>query len=163
MRLRLVLVLLLPALAGCQILIGPRIERCGETPEGGGPSVIVTIEQELCEVVRLRVIRQLEGMQGLTRETIDRLVDRALTWEKQPTLDRLIAMIRKDAGDEMANEVERAATGVLAHSQRTPGPDCEDVQRCLVKGAAKGSRIALEVALPTARTPNDVLGMGSAK
>ena len=134
-------------LSGCEIFVGGRVDSCGEPPpDGRGPAVIATLDQELCDVVRLRVIRRLDGMEELKRADLDRLVDRTLAWEQKRTLDELVEAIRKDAGDAMAEEVQRAASAVLAQSRRTTRPECGEVQRCLVKGAAKGARIALLVA-----------------
>ena len=148
---------LIPALAlalgACEILVGAKIDTCGEHPAGGGPAVIVTKDQELCDVVRLRVTREVDANE-LTRETIDHLVDRSLSWERRDTLDEFVAAVRKDAGDAIADAVRRAVDAVLAQSQRTTRPDCGDIEPCLVKGAAKGVRIALLYAQP-ARPKNE--------
>ena len=140
---------LLPlALGACSILVGGHPETCGEYPAAGGPAVIATLDQELCEVVRLRVLRGLDSLGELSRETIDRLIDRTLGWEQKATVDDLVATIRRDAGDAMADDVRRAVDSVTAHSQRPLAADCADAQRCLVKGAAHGARVALLYAQP---------------
>ena len=117
--------------AGCTWVIGgSRDDMCGERPASGGPPVIVTRDQELCDVVRARVQRQLD-VSSLKRDELDRLIDRTLHWETRDTLDEFVAAVRRDAGDAFADEVRRAVDAVAAQSRRTTRPDCADVQRCL--------------------------------
>ena len=59
-------------------------------------------------------------------------------------LAALVEQVRRDAGDAMAADVDRAARWVVESSDRPVGPECPDVQRCLAKGAAKGARLALQ-------------------
>ena len=142
---------LLPLIVvGCSLSLGGRTDVCGEYPANGGPAVLATRDQELCEVVRLRVVRQLDLQANLTYDEIDRLLERTAAWEGRPSVDDLVATIRRDAGDAMAGEVRRAVDSVLATSQRPLPADCPDMQRCLVKGAARGVRIALLYAQPHA-------------
>jgi hypothetical protein len=59
-------------------------------------------------------------------------------------VDALLRRVRADAGEVMAAAVERAVHEVLAHSTRAVRASCADEQRCLVRGAALGIRIALD-------------------
>jgi hypothetical protein len=134
---------LLPA---CQMTLGGRVETCGEYPAAGGPAAIVTRDQELCEVVRLRVGRGLEAANALPREKLDSLFEKTASWERKDTLADFLAVVRRDAGDAFADDVKRAVDDVLARPQRPLPPDCGE--KCLVRGAARGARFALEYALP---------------
>lgn len=136
-------------LCACSMVFGGRPESCGTYPKGGGPAVIVTRDEEVCEIVRLRVLRQLDGLSILERDTIDGLLERVPGWEGKRDVDGLVAAIRKDAGDDLADEVRRAIDDVVTKSARPLPADCVDVQRCLVKGAARGVRIALLYATPS--------------
>lgn len=140
-------------LGGCSVVLGGRPETCGTYPKSGGPAVIATRDEEICDVVRLRVLRELEGLSVLERDTIDGLIQRLPAWESRPDVDSLVAAIRNDAGDGMADEVRRAVDDVTAKSARPLPADCADVQRCLVKGAVRGVRIALLYAQPKAPEP----------
>lgn len=143
-------VIFLPvALGACSMVFGGRPESCGTYPQGGGPAVIATRDEEVCEIVRLRVIRQLDNLSVLERDTIDELIERVPGWEGKRDVDALVAAIRNDAGDDLADEVRRAIDDVVTKSARPLPADCVDVQRCLVKGAARGVRIALLYATPS--------------
>lgn len=136
------------ALGACTMFLGGHPETCGDYPPGGGPAVISTKDQQVCDVVRLRVGREIDLNGKLSRSDIDRLLDRTLSWEKKATIDALVDAIRKDAGDAVAGEVRRAVDSVLSHSALPLPADCVDSEKCLVKGAARGARIALLYAEP---------------
>ena len=135
-------------LGACSVILGGRPETCGDYPQGGGPAVISTKDQQVCDVVRLRIGRALDLDDQLTRDEIDRLVQQTLVWEKKATVDRLVDAVRKDAGDTVATELRRAIDSVLAQSSLPLPAACTDAERCLVKGAARGARIALLYATP---------------
>jgi hypothetical protein len=147
------LVAALLCLGGCQMMFGGHMETCGEYPPGGGPAVIATKDQQVCDVVRLRVGREIDLHGLVSRADVDRLLERTIYWENRATLDDLVDMVRKDAGDAVAAELRRAVDSVLAHSTLPMPADCPDVQRCLVKGAARGLRIALSYAHPRDMQP----------
>jgi len=149
MRLRTAPVLALAAcLAACTVQIGGHVETCGEIPDGGGAPVIATKDQELCELVRLRVAQALEKDPDLTYGRVQELLDKTSEWEGKRTLESLVAALRKDCGNVTADAVQRAVDDVTSRSTRPTRKDCDDVQRCLVKGAAKGVRMALSAARP---------------
>ncbi len=131
------------SLPACQLALGPP-ETCGAYPSGGGPAVIASRDQELCELVRLRVSRSLERTQGLELADVQQMLSRAARWDTERDVEQLVEQIRRDANDEVANDVERAIAWVLEHSAKPLPADCPDVQRCLARGAAKGARLALE-------------------
>jgi hypothetical protein len=143
-----VLLLTLP-LAGCSIVIGGRPDVCGVYPEGGGPAVIVTRDQELCEVVRIRVTNGLASLPELSQVRIEELLERTRSWEDIRTIDRLVEALREDAGEGFAADVQRAVEAVARQSTRGIDADCAaDEQRCMVRGAVRGVRIALLNAEP---------------
>lgn len=145
-----VLLLALP-LAGCSIVVGGRPDVCGEYPEGGGPAVIVTRDQELCEIVRLRVTNGLASLPELSQSRLDELVERSQSWEQIRTMDRLVETLREEAGEGFATDVQRAVDAVAAQSKRTLAADCAaQEERCMVRGAVRGVRIALMNAVPVA-------------
>lgn len=132
------------SLAGCTFVIGGRPDVCGEYPEGGGPAVIATRDQELCEVVRLRVTNGLASLPALSQARVDELVERSRSWEHISTIDRLVETLREDAGEGFATDVQRAVEGVNAQSKRPVTDDCAaNQERCMVRGAVHGIRIAL--------------------
>jgi hypothetical protein len=141
------------ALGACTYMFGGHMETCGEYPAGGGPAVIATKDQQICDVVRLRVGREIDLHGLVSRADVDRLLERTGTWERQATLDDLVDAVRHDAGDAVAAELRRATDSVLAHSTLPMPADCPDVQRCLVKGAARGLRIALGYSHPHDERP----------
>ena len=147
------LVAALLCLGGCQMMFGGHMETCGEYPAGGGPAMISTKDQQVCDVVRLRVGRAIDLHGLVSRADVERLLERTLAWEHKATIDDLVDAIRKDAGDAVADEVRRAVDSVLAHSTLPMPADCPDAQRCLVKGAARGMRIALSYAHPNDIAP----------
>jgi len=136
------------ALGACTYMFGGHMETCGEYPPGGGPAVIVTKDQQVCDVVRLRVGREIDVHGMLSRAEIDRLLERQIYWEHEDTIDQFVDAIRKDAGDVVAAEVRRAVNSVLANSTLPMPADCPDAEKCLVRGAARGLRIALSYAHP---------------
>lgn len=118
-------------------------EACGEYPEGGGPAVIRTKDQELCEITRQRVMRHLQKREDLDFETAERLFERSLNWRFESTIDGLLARIEKDAGPDFAAAVRRAIDSVQA-STKPYSADCETQREaCMAKGAAKGAYLAL--------------------
>jgi len=136
-------------------------DTCGEYPPGGGPAVIVTKDQQVCDVVRLRVGREIELNEMLTRGQIDTLLEKSGEWERRTTLDGLVDAVRKDAGDGVAAELRRAVNSVLAHSTLPMRADCPDVQKCIVLGAVKGLRFALAYAQPFDPPPPSPEGAGA--
>ena len=140
---------LLPALLLGACVFGGRPEICGEPHAGGGPAVLSTKDQELCEIVRLRVLMERETAPSFTRARLDHLVDRSLAWEMKGTLAALLEAVRADAGDGFAGAMQRAFDAVRTKSSRPLPADCPDAERCLVRGAARGARIALLTAEPS--------------
>jgi hypothetical protein len=131
-------------LAGCSIVIGGRPDVCGVYPEGGGPAEIQTRDQELCEVVRLRITNGLASLPELSEARLEQLLQRTDSWENLPTIERLIQELREDAGEGFAIDVQRAVDAVNEQSKRSITEDCAaNEQRCMVKGAVRGLRIAL--------------------
>lgn len=135
-------------LAGCEATIFGRVETCGEYPPGGGPAVISTRDQEICDVVRLRVGREMAKRDVISRAEIDRLLERTAEWAHKKTVDTLIAAIRREGGDAIADEVRRAIDAVFAHSSMPMPKDCPDTEACIVKGAVQGLVIALKYTQP---------------
>jgi hypothetical protein len=129
-------------LAACNLVLGGP-ETCGERPSGSGPAVIATKDQELCDVVRLRVAQALEDDPAISYAKVVELRDKCDDWRRAPTIERLVAAIRRDAGDMTADAVQRAVDSVVAQSKRPLRVEGDDVEPCLVKGAAKGARMAL--------------------
>ena len=143
------LLVLLLAPAACSIVLGGRPDVCGVYPQGGGPAVIETRDQELCEVVRIRVSNGLASLPELTQARIDQLVERTESWKDIRTTDRLVETLREEAGLGFAADVQRALESVARQSSRSFDADCAaDEQRCLVRGAVRGLRIALLNAQP---------------
>lgn len=137
-------------LASCTLVIGGRPETCGTYPDDGGPAVLVTRDQELCEIVRLRTARGLASVESLTQEQIDALLGRVASWSNERTMASLAARIRSEAGDPMADDVLRSFDAVRAGSSRPIAPECEADERCWVRGAVRGIEIALLYAQPSA-------------
>jgi hypothetical protein len=125
---------------------------CGEAVPGGGPPRIVSRDGELCESVRLRVADHLGQLPSIAPEQAQLLADLTWRWEDAKTLDGFLTRVREDAGDEFAAAVARAVRDVRDHGQRPVRADCTDEERCLVKGAALGARIALSDAASILRT-----------
>lgn len=138
------LLVLALAPAACSIVVGGRPDVCGVYPEGGGPAVIETRDQELCEVVRIRVSNGLASLPELTQARIDQLVERTESWKGIRTTDRLVETLREEAGEGFAADVQRALESVARQSSRGVDAECAaDEQRCMVRGAVRGLRIAL--------------------
>lgn len=146
-------------LAGCSIVIGGRPDVCGVYPEGGGPAEIRTRDQELCEVVRLRITNGLASLTVLSEARLEQLVQRTDSWENLPTIERLVEELREEAGEGFAIDVQRAVDAVAEQSTRSITADCAaNEQRCMVRGAVHGLRIALmnaEPILPPGEEPED--------
>jgi len=132
-----------PLLAACSIIIGAGTETCGERHEGRGPAVLVTKDQELCEIVRIRVAQALEDDPAITYAKVDELRETSADWQHKKTVESLVDTIRREAGDMTADAVQRAVDSVLAQSKRPLRVEGDDVEPCLVKGMAKGARLAL--------------------
>lgn len=120
---------------------------CGEPAPFGGPPRISTLEQELCEIVRLRLEHVLTKHPNLDEFTAQRWLDRSWGWGDAKTVDGVVAQVRADCGDAFAEAVRRAADEVRRESKRTIAPSCEDAERCLARGAALGARLAVDNAL----------------
>ena len=119
------------------------IEACGEYPPGGGPAVIRTRDQELCEITRQRVMRHLQQRQDLDWAKAEELFERSQRWQFEDTLQGLLARIEKDAGPGFAAAVRRAVESVET-STKPYSADCETQrEKCMTKGAAKGAYLAL--------------------
>jgi hypothetical protein len=157
-RVPLALAALCVALGACTVSFGGRPDACGVYPEGGGPAVIATRDQELCEVVRLRVLQRLDGSVQLPPQALDALGEASLAWERRSTVEDLIAAVRRDAGDRLADDVARAIESVTSRSKRPLPSGCPDEEKCLVRGAARGARLAVQAARPGAGRPQPGAG-----
>lgn len=134
-------------LAAAGALLGACVQprtTCGEAPAGSGPPVITTRDGELCESVRLRVADALGRMQDLYAERASSLRDLTWRWEDARTLDGFLRRVRDEAGDGIADAIARAVDEVRAHGTKPMRADCTDAERCLVRGAALGARIAFD-------------------
>ena len=128
------------ALSACE---APR-HSCGTYPEGGGPALVRTRDGEFCELVRARFHRWLTQDDSVTHMSAEQVWLKSETWHREPTVDALIERIRKDAGEEIANQVSAAAQWIREKSTRPFSADCETEETCLVRRAAHGARISLE-------------------
>jgi len=118
-------------------------EACGEYPEGGGPAVIRTRDQELCEITRQRVMQHLQKREDLDHARAEALFEKSVTWKFSDSIQDLLVRIEQDAGAEFAAAVRRAVDSVAA-STKPFTADCETQrERCMTKGAAKGAYLAL--------------------
>jgi hypothetical protein len=117
---------------------------CGEPSPAGGPPVITTKDGELCESARLRVAEALARLPTLVPEDAERYRDMTWSWEDARTLDAFMRRVRDDAGEEIAAAMSLAIEQVRAHSTKPTRADCKSEERCLVKGAALGARIAFD-------------------
>lgn len=135
--------------AGCESV---RPDVCGAFPPGGGPPVVSTRDQEACELARLRVRDAVAAAGFGDARRIEVVHDLSRSWDDARTVDGLVARVRQDAGDAVADAVRRACDDVAAHSKRPDAPGCGEA--CLVRGAAKGARIALDDALDFAIRTN---------
>jgi hypothetical protein len=59
-------------------------------------------------------------------------------------MESLLARVREETDAAIASAMSRAAHEVDAYSTKPFRPDCPDRQRCLVRGAALGARIAFD-------------------
>lgn len=141
------LVLLVAAAAGCA---QPRTI-CGDPSPRGGPPVIASKDAELCESVRLRVAEALAALPDLYPERAEMLRDRTWSWEDASSVDGMLRRVRADAGEELAAAVARAVEDVRTHSTFKVRAECADAERCLVRGAALGARIAFDDAAQVLR------------
>lgn len=117
---------------------------CGEYPEGGGPAVIRTRDQEACELVRQRVLQELAATEDLTFERAATLLEKSDGWQHVDDVGDLLRRVERDAGPGFAAAVRRGIESVLGASGRPLSADCgEDQERCIARGAAKGARLAL--------------------
>jgi hypothetical protein len=99
--------------------------------------------------VRLRVTNGLASLPELSQSRLDELVERSQSWEQIRTMDRLVETLREEAGEGFATDVQRAVDAVAAQSKRTLAADCAaQEERCMVRGAVRGVRIALMNAVP---------------
>ncbi|MCG3135776.1 MAG: hypothetical protein HMLKMBBP_03532 [Planctomycetes bacterium] len=129
----------LAALAACE---STRPDVCAPLPPGGGPPVLATQDQELCEVARLRVRDAVYAAGIRDDRRVGVIHDLSRSWGDADTVAGLVERIRGDAGDEIAEAVRRACDDVRSRSRRPLPAGCGE--RCLVRGAAKGARIALD-------------------
>ena len=95
----LALPLLAAALAACET----PPTGCGEVPPGGGPRVITTRDQELCEIVRLRLEFALSEIPDLEEAVVQRWHDASWGWTDARTCEGVVARIREDSGDPLAD------------------------------------------------------------
>ena len=129
----------LAAAAGCET----PPEACGEYGPDGGPAIIRTRDQELCEITRQRVMQHLQKRTDLDLDSAEKLFERSQSWRFEDTIAGLLERIETDAGPEFAAAVRRAIDSVAASTKPWP-PDCaEERERCLARGAAKGAYLAL--------------------
>jgi len=127
-------------LAGCTI--AP--DSCGEFPPEGGPAVIRTREQEMCEVGRIRMNRYLLTHAPIEDVSAEDLYLAALEWQKASSSADLIAQAREMLGDTYADGLSRALEHVRTKSERPYSTDCEVHDACLAAAAGHGARLALE-------------------
>lgn len=118
-------------------------EACGEYPVGGGPAVIRTRDQELCEITRQRVMLHLQKRPDLDYATAENIFEKSERWRFEDTLPELLTRIEKDAGPAFADAVRHAVESV-ERSTKPYSAECEsERERCMTKGAAKGAYLAL--------------------
>ncbi len=117
---------------------------CGEYPAEGGPAIIRTRDQQICESVRLRVIQHLMAMQDLDLRKAEKLYEKVTGWRRADTLDELYTMAEKDGGPEIAAAIRRAVESVRATTTKPVAADCaEELEACLTAGAVKGAELAM--------------------
>jgi hypothetical protein len=118
-------------------------EACGEYPPEGGPALIKTRDQELCEITRQRVMQHLQRRQDLDLDKAETLFEASQRWQFADTIEDLLARIEKDGGPEMAEAVRRAVASVES-STKPFTTECEKQrEKCMARGAAKGAYLAL--------------------
>ncbi len=127
------------ALAGCT-----SSEFCGVRPPEGGPPVIATREQELCELARIRTNKYLAGLEVFTEDESDLLYSAARGWEKVDSVDELLEAIRDRDHGALADEIADVTEWVRGKSSHSYAATCKIQDRCLARGAAHGVRLALQ-------------------
>jgi len=134
------LVFVAAALPGCET----RPLSCGEYPAAGGPAVIRTRDQQVCETVRMRVIQHLAALPDLDLQKAEQLYQRVLSWRRFHTLEDLYAGAEKDGGPELAAALRRGVESVRAESAMPLTAECErKLEECLTAGAVKGAELAM--------------------
>lgn len=117
---------------------------CGDPSPRGGPPLVQTKDAELCEAVRLRTIDALAKIDGFGPERAEILRDRTWSWEDARTVEGFLRRVHDDAGAAVEAAIRLAVEQVEEHSRRRVRTDCGDAERCLVRGAALGARIAFD-------------------
>lgn len=124
---------------------------CGEPSGRGGPPVVATQDAELCESARLRVAETLGRRADLFAERAEQYREFTWSWQDAKTLEGFLRRVRDDGGDDLADAIGVAIEQVRAHSTKPLRADCADAERCLVRGAALGARIAFDDAAQVLR------------
>ncbi|MCE9636252.1 MAG: hypothetical protein K8T90_11170 [Planctomycetes bacterium] len=124
---------------------------CGEPSGRGGPPLIATRDGDLCESARLRVAEALGRRSDLFAERAEQLREFTWSWQDAKSLEGFVRRAREDAGDDVADAIGLAIEQVRAHSTKPLRADCADAERCLVRGAALGARIAFDDAAQVLR------------
>lgn len=136
---------------------------CGEPSGRGGPPVIATRDGELCESARLRVAEALGRREDLFAERAEQYRDMTWSWQDARTLDGFLRRVRSDAGDDLADAIALAIDQVREHGTKPDRADCADAERCLVRGAALGARIAFDDAAQVLRMIRRARSRGAAE
>ncbi len=117
---------------------------CGTAPEGGGPPVLTTREDEICESVRWRVLEQMRVREEFSYAHAERLFTAAETWSTSTTLEDLRRRVAAvDDEQAMATTIVDAARHAWETSKAPVSTGCETDEACVAEAAAHGARVAL--------------------
>jgi len=117
---------------------------CGEYPAEGGPAIIRTRDQQVCEAVRMRVIQHLSALENLDLMMAEKIYEKVIGWRRADTLGELYALAERDAGPEMAAAIRRAVESVRGSTAKPISAECEaKLDACLTAGAVKGAELAM--------------------
>ena len=70
-------------------------DRCGTPRPGGGPPILETREQELCENVRLAALRHFAALPDLTSERAEDITRASRRWTTVDSLESLLARLER--------------------------------------------------------------------
>lgn len=117
-------------------------EMCGERPAKGGPPVLRTRQQELCESVRIRVLQYLEHHPVMSDDDYDTLRRRSKAWLGADSTDDLAQRLRDDEGPELAALV---ADVIRRSSERSrlPLEGEGDADMLVARAAGHGAALAV--------------------